>query len=313
LDYLTGVLYPHYPELAFVILTHPHEDHYKGLDEIIKTYPGGVKRVCWYSGDGIRELKKYICRQTVAGRKVLSGFSEVLNTMENSPRKGSQTRRLSELTAIAETPYAKLIALSPSSSNIKKYMEKLFRAIPEVGKPVLPMNDNEHNLISAALFLKFGKLQAIFGSDLETANDKSVGWNAIVYNDDCPEMWADFVKVAHHGSTNGYNSEAWEEHCKYGRPVAAITPFLKGSVCLPESDLLNLLKDKVSKLYLTSFPKYRTDINKYYRKDVERSIRNRTRNFKIIEYPDKAGFVRFRFNSDGDLLEHTAVPPAGIL
>lgn len=313
LDYLTGVLHPHYPQLAFVILTHPHEDHYKGLDEIIKMYPGGVKRVCWYSGDGIRELKKYICQQRVAGRTVLPGFPEVLNTMQDSPQKGCQTRRLSELTTIAETPLSKLVALSPSSLNIKMYVEKLFKAIPVVGEPVRPMNDNEHNLISTTLFLKFGKLQAIFGSDLENTNDKSSGWNAIVHNNDCPELWTNFVKIAHHGSINGYNSKVWEEHCKYNKPIAAITPFLNGNIYLPDSDLINILKDNVSKLFLTSFPKYQTKISRYYKKDIERSIVSRTRNFKIIEYPDEAGFVRFRFNSDGELLENMTVPPATLL
>ena len=49
-----------FPELAFIILTHPHEDHYKGLDKFIFHYPGGIQRICRYNGVGIRELKEYL-------------------------------------------------------------------------------------------------------------------------------------------------------------------------------------------------------------------------------------------------------------
>lgn len=310
LEYLNGILSPDFPELAFVILTHPHEDHYKGLDTIIKSYPGKIKRICWYSGDGVRELKQYICQQKVAGREVLPGFAEVIKTMQDAVKTGAQIRRLSELTSVAESPCASLIALSPSASNIKMYVQKLFKAIPQAGKPVLPMNNNEHNLISVALFLKYGNVQAILGSDLETKNDKSGGWNAIIYNDDIPDLWATFVKVPHHGSMTGYSDEAWEEHCKNNKPIAAITPFVQGNIYLPDENLVKLLKNKVEKLYLTSFPKLQSNINKYYKKDVERNIRSRTRDFKIIEYPDKAGFIRFRFAPDGKLIENTAVPPS---
>ncbi len=100
-------------------------------------------------------------------------FAKETETMQDAVKTGAQIRRLSELTLIAESSCASFIALSPSATNIKMYVEKLFKAIPKAGKPVLPMNDNEHNLISTALFLKYGNVQAIFGSDLETTNDRS--------------------------------------------------------------------------------------------------------------------------------------------
>lgn len=313
LEYLNGILPPDSPELAFVILTHPHEDHYKGLDTILKSYSGKIKRVCWYSGDGLRELKQYICQQKVAGRDVLPGFAEVLNTMQKTKNTGSQIRRLSELTAIVASASASLIALSPSASNIQMYVEKLFKKIPQVGEPILPGDDSEHNLISVAILLKYGNVQAILGSDLETTSSKKGGWNAIVNNIDVPDLWASFVKVPHHGSISGYCDKAWEEHCKKNKPIAAITPFVKGNKYLPDESLIKFLENKVENLYLTSSPKFQTNIYKYYKKDIVQSIRSRTRDFKIIEYPDKAGFIRFRFASDGKLIESLAVPPSSIL
>ncbi|KHE93779.1 MAG: hypothetical protein SCABRO_00456 [Candidatus Scalindua brodae] len=57
LEYLLKILDRPYPKLAFIILTHPHEDHCKGIDRIIKEYPGGIERVCRYDGFGLKELR----------------------------------------------------------------------------------------------------------------------------------------------------------------------------------------------------------------------------------------------------------------
>ena len=44
LQYLLELLAPYsYPKLSFILLTHPHEDHYKGLNNIITKYPGGIE------------------------------------------------------------------------------------------------------------------------------------------------------------------------------------------------------------------------------------------------------------------------------
>jgi glyoxylase-like metal-dependent hydrolase (beta-lactamase superfamily II) len=71
LQYLIEILKPNFPKLAFVLLTHPHEDHYKGLDKVIDEYPGGSERICYYSGRSVRDLKVYIAQQKIALRNVL--------------------------------------------------------------------------------------------------------------------------------------------------------------------------------------------------------------------------------------------------
>lgn len=309
LEYLKGILSPKLPKLSFIILTHPHEDHYNGIDELITEYPGGVKRVCWYAGNGIPELKKYIAINRVAGKDVLPGYVNVLNTIEESPKRGVQLRRLSELTKIAETDLSSLIALSPSAYNEKKYIEKLLKSFPIAGKKVAQLKDNDLNIISVALFLKCGKFQAVFGSDLQNLDGPNGGWNAIVANHDCPELWANVVKVAHHGSSNGYNEGVWKEHCKKNKPIALIAPFNRKKY-LPEKSVLTLLKQNIDEIYISSGPTLSTKLSKYYKKDVVTNIKYRTRNFRIIEPLDKVGFVRLRYLTDGTLVEKKVLPPA---
>lgn len=310
LEYLKNLALTEIHELAFIILTHPHKDHYKGIDTIIKSYSNRIKRICLYSGDGIRELKQYICQQKIAGKDALPGFAEILKAMNNATKEGAHLRRLSELTSVFDTPQTSLIALSPSALNIEKYIQKLFKAIPQTGKPVRPMNDDAHNLISVALLLKFGKVNVILGSDLETDKDRAKGWNAILYNDDCPDLKANLVKVAHHGSRNGYNKKAWDEHCRFNKPIAVITPFIHGNVRLPDEATVNILKEKVSKLCITAFPKDQHKISRYYRRNVATGIKSHTRNFKVIEPLDHAGFFRARFLSNGKLVENISASPS---
>ena len=250
-EYLLDLLTPHFPKLAFVVLTHPHEDHYKGLAQILKEYPGGTERVCQYAGNGIRELKKYIVQQKVGKREVLPGLAEVFNAMNKAVESGAQLRTLSEMTSVLElknikidgygTTEIRMIALSPSAASIRKYVNMLFEAFPKPGKPVLPMKDVSHNLISVALLLKLGSLQIVLGSDVESGLDNNTGWRGIVYNRDCPDLWANLVKVAHHGSENGFDSLAWEKHCKKMKPLAIITPFYKGNIVLPKEQEIEIL------------------------------------------------------------------------
>ena len=53
LEYL---IYQKAERLAFLILTHPHEDHFNGMEKIISYYAGKIDRICRYAGDSVREL-----------------------------------------------------------------------------------------------------------------------------------------------------------------------------------------------------------------------------------------------------------------
>lgn len=323
LEYLLSLLKPQFPKLAFVILTHPHEDHYKGIDQVLQKYPGGTERVCWYEGNGVRELKTYIVQQKVGWRQVLPGLVEIFNALNEAVKSGAQQRRLSEMTEVFEqknikiegygTTDIRMMALSPSAASTQKYVEKLFEAFPQPGAPVLPIKDEAHNLISVALLLKLGDLQIVLGSDVENGLDDYTGWKGIVFNRDCPDLWANLVKVAHHGSENGFNSFAWEKHCSKKKPLAVITPFCKGNVILPKEKDVEKLKEFSEKVGLTSSVKFIEKLNKYYPRDVVRGIVNKTRSLRIIEPSDKIGFIRVRFLLDGTIIECLTESPASWL
>lgn len=321
LEYLKGILPQQDRRIAFIALTHPHEDHYRGLDRILENFLGVTERVCWYSGNGTNELKQYLAFQKATGGRSLVGYPRVLTSIQNSIKNGAQLRRLSELTEIIPnrridiedygSTNVSLVSLSPSALNIQKYTEILLGAYPVPGRTLKPIEDREHNLISVAMLLKIGNVQMVFGSDVETYPNTNMGWNAIITNRDFPDLSADLVKVAHHGSENGVNVSAWRKHASNKKPIAILTPFIRGNTILPSEKGTNDLKKYTEKIGITSKIEFETNLYDYYsRNTVERGIKRKTRGFKIIKPIDRIGFIRTRMLLDGTIIENTAVPPA---
>jgi hypothetical protein len=67
------------------------------------------------------------------------------------------------------------------------------------GQPVRPLRGDAHNIGSAVLLLKEGKLQVILESDVEVGVRVVDGICSLglISNKDCPDLYANLVKIAH--------------------------------------------------------------------------------------------------------------------
>lgn len=320
LEYLLKILDHPYPKLAFFILTHPHEDHCKGIDKIIKGYPGGIERVCRYDGFGLRELRAQNANKNTELRRIVPGLVYAFRAMNEAKDKGSQLKDLSEMTLVFDKRIKtkndcfidiRMMALSPSAESKVKYREELIKAINiEEGSFLVEKDCTDHNLISVALVLTVGNLQVVFGGDVEAGTNNETGWAGIVSNINEFPLWAHIVKVPHHGSENAHNDLAWEKFCSRGKPIALIAPFLNGSVALPKENDVERIKALSQKVGVAGYTNLETRLKKYYSRDVVRSIESTARTMKIIERPTKPGFIRVRYNLDGKMTDHIAKPPA---
>jgi hypothetical protein len=321
LEYLLSITSPPHPPLAFVILTHPHQDHCLGLDRILREYPGGTKRVCRYAGDGIREWQAYRTKKETPLKKYMQGLGLAFEAIEEAANTGADFRTLGEMSIVFkenvilkdyDSTDIRMLALSPSAESIIKYTEMLQKAIPEVGQRVLKMDDEDHNLVSVALLLEFGEIQIILGSDVETEASNNTGWHGIVSNRDCPSLWTSLVKVPHHGSENGHNDAAWGEFCKKGNPLSVVTPFRRGSVILPKNSDIDRIKSVSHKVGLTNRIELDSNIKRYYSRKVTNCIKNSQgiRSMKIIKEPVHPGIIRVRYLPDGTVTESLANAPA---
>ncbi len=102
-----------------------------------------------------------------------------------------------------------------------------------------------------------GSVSVLLGADLETRAAPNKGWKGVLASPYRRPSQATAVKVAHHGSTNGYHRPAWERMTN--EPVAILAPWdlNKG---LPQQAGLDLIAEHASKIYSTAPPKDQTKI-----------------------------------------------------
>jgi hypothetical protein len=77
----------------------------------------------------------------------------VFRAIDEAEKRGAKYRRLSEMSIVFElenieirkfgTTDIRMIALSPSARSSQKYIEILAKALAEVGKPIVPIDDEE--------------------------------------------------------------------------------------------------------------------------------------------------------------------------
>lgn len=319
LQYLLEVFSPDLPPLAFVVLTHPHEDHYLGLEEIIREYSGGVERICIYDGVGTKEFKAYLASRYVATSDKPK-FSKLYDTIVNAQRKrGVHLKNLVENTTIIEKRNEeisgkkidiKIISLSPSSESLRRYSDSFLKLIPtKEGETLKLYDDSLQNLVSSALLIQVGDVQIILGSDVEKGSKGLTGWEGIITNKDRPDLWANYVKISHHGGESGYSQNAWDLHSKHCKPMAVMTPFVKGKK-LPQNDDVVRLKKVADPVGLTHKQKFKTKLTDNYPRNVVKMLKMHSRSFEIPEHADQIGFIRTRLSTDGILTERLAQSPA---
>jgi hypothetical protein len=320
LEYLMDILTNPYPKLAFVVLTHPHEDHYKGLDDILKNYPGGVDRICRYHGNGARELNYYLLERRQALKNDLPELLNILNAMTSTVKeKNARPRKLGEMSVVFDKKDVdipgfgktdiQLIAMSPSSESDDKYAKTLLNSRTSTGDVMRFVDPNIHNIISVVLFLAVGKIKAIFAADLQEDEGVGSGWNAILNNSDLPDLAVDFVKVSHHGSITGHNEKIWQQHSKARKPLAVVTPFRRGSNKLPTEEDIARIQNIADKVGITDEIILSQNLYKYYKKETATTLQRNLRKINIAEPLEHIGFVRVRYNLDGNIVELKAQPP----
>lgn len=302
-------------QLAFLILTHPHKDHYLGLDQIIDHFLGRIERICYYSGNGVREYRTYLSRNQVLGERGLRGLGAIFEKFEKAKKAGSNIVKLGERTEIIRkrkygTHEVEIVALSPSAESVRKYVEILFSVIPKVdGDTVQHLSDREHNLLSSAVWCSIGNVRLILGSDVEIGNDEQTGWKGILKNIDCPDLSAQLIKVSHHGSPNAFYEPAWEMHSRGTSPVSIIAPYNRLSKPLPGEKDKERIAQYSTTVAITSSHKF-VKPKRVYDRTVVKKLHG-VRDWKCLVEHDCIGHVTVDLSiKDGIVEKLDIAPPA---
>lgn len=301
--------------LAFIALTHPHEDHYKGMDDIIYHYLGRIDRVCRYAGEGVRELKVYLQNRGVKGTPGIASLASVFKAFKKAQEHGSDPRRLAAKTQIIprqsviinnKSLEVEALSLSPLPEDEELYVNILRGALPELNKPFQEILEREHNLISSAIWISFGELKVILASDVEKGRNSRSGWRGIVLSVDSPDLSVQALKVAHHGSVDAYYQKAWNQYCKLGKVTSILTPFIKATQPIPAQEDFDRISNHSKYIGLTGHISYLRPVEVYDRATARRLPKK----WKVVAPPRECGMITIRYNLHGTETSCRAFPPA---
>jgi hypothetical protein len=226
-------------ELEFLCLTHPHDDHYKGMSHLLEAFP---VRYFWpfvgLSGKHFLQLVEYL---QIEARGTAQRSDEE-STLEFAKIFGLVRRRqktqdpplLQKLPGptvhLYPVPFApdaefQIIGLAPSADQAARYNEGLLRCFDERGTVRSRLPQAHHNVISSALLIIFGQTRIVLGGDVERE-----GWRDALREMGADHLAAHAVKVSHHGSANGYCDGLWPIFAARGKPIGVVTAYVSQSL-----------------------------------------------------------------------------------
>lgn len=245
-------------KVAFVCLSHFHDDHYLGFGQLIKELQNMdvvIDRL-WDPGKSVR---KAVVKQleksgfTEEQRKSileLECFYKALMPFKNNGMKfEALVKPQKDICSISSVD---VDILAPDGWHWDDYNDFLSSLNGEDYSKKNAVSANE-NLICSAIMLRYGKAKVILGGDLTC-----LAWNQVVENWGHTYVRANAVKVSHHGSKEGnflYSPQQkkyeslWEHVSIKNSTIAAISGGYRKD--LPHLDTLAELKTYGVETYCT--------------------------------------------------------------
>lgn len=241
--------YHHVERLSFICLTHPHEDHYTGLMQLLENFEGRVGEFWVFPVDSqhrrkflTRQYEKKVTRGAVGKAKYteLESIFRALVKMENA----DSGRYLSAGFRI-ERGGVEIHCLGPLSSDISSYQTALAQS-----KGIEDYTANE-NLISLVLRLRYAGNSILLSSDAPKMAWQKI-WKKAMSNHET--FFAEAVKVSHHGANSGHHGGIWE-HTRSAKGTHAAISFGLG-YGHPHPEVIQSLHELGVYIHCTNYPEF---------------------------------------------------------
>ena len=251
-------------KIAFVALTHPHFDHFRGLYHIIEAFKSKIERF-WDFGVKVKPIAKYFYRiygddeEKQRADEFYQLYELILSMRAERRTEGKRfyDNCSSFKLMLTLSPNIDVIALSPSGEDQEDYMSKI--SLYDADKLPSGVRGLDHNKVSSILLIRFYQHFIILGSDA----DKEI-WGRILQDERCISLRdasfmvhhtdylkSHIVKVSHHGSTTGLHPELWQTLSIPGVTVAVVSA--DGTVNPRKETVMSLLSSG-AKVFCTNKP-----------------------------------------------------------
>lgn len=261
LQYLRGIGVDPANSVAWIIATHWHDDHIRGLADTLRACK--TASFCSSSALGRKEflatVAPYNERANFIGGSGISELFEVLEELNTSqrcrPTRACPDRRIDRIEAVdlAHDSKCEVWTLSPSDLQFDKFLADIGSMVPQLLQTKRRLLPQKSNLLSVVTLVRIGSLGILLGADLEELGNPETGWSAIVRSKARPLIRSKIFKVPHHGSENAHCQPVWDEMLD-SLPTAVTTPYQNGRVYLPRSGDTERIAKLSESFYLTSKP-----------------------------------------------------------
>ncbi len=248
--------------LDFVCLTHPHQDHYRGLFEVLST-AGITVREFWHTLTDVHDVIRYFNKGYGGGpldalsKRFYEGanreFVELMNCVYADEEASKLIiRSLSEQKGLDSRGGVEILCLAPFDRDRTAFVKRLLAALNQ-GRRVAACTSND---VSAVLILRFGNAVVLLCGDAPARVLKKVVADAATRKG-ADWMRSHVVKVSHHGASDSQYDGLWDDLRTGLEEVAVISA---GSSAHPSSETLDALRESKRKVFKTglggpTFPK----------------------------------------------------------
>jgi hypothetical protein len=223
-------------QVALVLATHWHDDHVRGLSEVVQTCEKSrfLCSAALQNGEFLALTQSAVlgAERTTSGVREFARVLEILRERKRAGHLQSGPLFASENMIVEEADLCDVRALSPSSAAIERAMAGIAGMLPEQRRPHLRVAAPSPNEGSVALWVKGASGAALLAADVECQATDDRGWGAIFALSPARSGKAGLVKVPHHGSENAHDDRMWRDLLA-DNPSAMLTPWSRGARILP--------------------------------------------------------------------------------
>lgn len=232
LTYLRQIGVKYKENVKYIVATHWHDDHIRGLSRLITSCPAADV----FISDALRSeaLMSLVLEKSPRPITNLREMNRSIETLlARKPDVGQPYRFLLEDTAVHSALHhpnndVQIWALSPSSVDVFQALRMLRYILPNESNQLTAVPNPRENHASVVLHVGVGNQNILLGADREIHTNNGRGWESVKA---CAARRAlkrcSFLKVPHHGSPNGDSLIIWADLLE-GDCVAVLAPFHRG-------------------------------------------------------------------------------------
>ncbi len=311
--------------LAFLCLTHPHDDHFSGMTHLLNRFsvqcfwrPAAMfgRRLLWILDSEADDADMSGIAASKASAKELEEIFELVKKKKQESGRPAISKASTTGTQLFPVPVNtasefQIWAIAPTARQTDKYENALRKCFDHEHRLIDPKDKPDHNIVSMALLIIYGTTRVILGGDVETA-----GWREALEEFGATNLSSHAVKISHHGSTNGYSEGLWPSIAKQHKPITFLTAYR--SHRLPRKAALEHIREFSSRIATTCLSAVHADeipapLTATSPAELvgRAALRRKTNARPEEDYP--VGRCSFVFDNTGNCIDETFDGDAGVI